>query len=144
MLLDDQCAPERHHEEDTQKTAAQGNHCDGEQRWFFCDSLLCPDEKDRQREDAPGRNGFSRGSHGLHDVVLQYGIPLQDHSYDPHRDDSRRNGCRHRQSYAQSQIGIGRAEDDGQQHAHNNGCLRDLRQHAVRRDVRFEFFAHNL
>ena len=140
MLLDDQSAAQGDHHQHAQYAAAQGNQADLHQAGSVAHAFLGPHKQSRQGEDGTGGHGLTGGADGLHHVIFQDGITPQDLAGDAHGNNSRGDGCRNGHAYAQSQVGVGAAKDDGQNSAQHNGNHGKFRHHLVRGDIGLEFF----
>ena len=145
VFLDDHGAAQGDHHEHAQNTAAQGDQTDFHQRGHAAKALVGPHEQGRQGENGAGGHRFTGGADGLDHVVFQNGVAPQDLADDAHGDDRRRNGGGHRHAHPETQIGVGPAEDNGQNGAQNNGHRRKFGHDLVRRDIGAKlFFFHDI
>ena len=82
VLLHDQSLTQGHHEDDAQNAAHQGNQTQCHHAGHVNDAVFGPQEQSGQGENGAGGHGLTGGADGLHQVVLQDGIPAQDHPDD--------------------------------------------------------------
>ena len=138
VLLHDQGLTQGHHEDDTQNAAHQGNQTQRHHAGHVDDAVFGPQEQSGQREDGACGHGLTGGADGLDQVVLQDGIPAQDHPDDGHGDDRRGDGRGDGHTDLQTQVGICCTKDDGQQNADEDGRHRKFRDHTVSRYIRLK------
>ena len=138
VLLHDEGLAQGHHEDDAQDAAHQGNQSQRHHAGHVDDAVLGPQEQGRQGENSACGHGLTGGADGLDQVVLQNGIPAQDHPDDTHGDHGCGDGCGNGHTYLQTQVGVGRAEHDGQHDADEDGRHRKFRYHTVCRYVRLK------
>ena len=102
-------------------------------------SLRRPHKQGRHRENRARGHGLTGRADGLDHVVLQNGVPLEDEADGAHREHRRRDGGGDRHADAQTEVGVGAAEHDGQQRAEYHGEHGEFRHNLVRRDIGLEF-----
>ena len=138
MLLNDEGLAQRNHECNTEQTADQSNQRDGYHARGIDDAFLCPQEECGQGEDGTGSNGLTGRTDGLNQVVFQNGVLAQDHTDNTHRDDRRGNGSGNGHTDAQTEVCVGRTENDSQQDANQDRSHRKLGNNTFGRDIRLE------
>ncbi len=123
VLLDDQSAAKRDHEEHAQSAANGCQHEDGQILEVLRSAL--EKEKGRHREDHAGGDGFAGRSDRLDDVVLEdRGFPELLEDRDREHGDRDRSGDR--QSGSQSEIDRRGPEDDPEDDPENDRLGREL------------------
>ena len=139
VLLHDQRRAQRDHHQHAQHAAAQGDQADLHDGGHVAKSLRRPHKQGRHRENRARGHGLTGRADGLDHVVLQNGVPLEDEADGAHREHRRRDGGGDRHADAQTEVGIGAAEHDGQQRAEYHGEHGEFRHNLVRRDIGLEF-----
>ena len=118
MFFDDECSAERHHHEDAENAAREGQHRDLHVI-EIAGAVRGQENKRRHREDHTAGDGLTGGSNRLHDVVLENrgtAQPLQ-HGNGEHGD---RNRCAHRQAGTQAEIHRRRSEQQAEERTENH------------------------
>ena len=140
MFLHDQCVAQRHHEQNAQNTAAQGDQGDLQDAGLVAQTLFCPQEQRGHGEDGTGGQALACGADGLHHIALQNGVLLEQDADHAHGNDCCRDGGRDSHADAQTQISVCSAEDHGQNNAHDHRSGRHFCGDLFRRDIRLEGF----
>ena len=133
VLLDDERAAQRHHHQDAQDAAGEGQHQDLEIA-EVAGAVRRQEDQRRDREDDAAGDRLAGGSDRLDDVVLEDGRAAQllQHRDGEHGD---RDRGADRQAGPQAQVDGRGPEDQAEQHAQDDGLGRELRRRLAGRHV---------
>ncbi len=135
MFLDDELAPQRHHEKDAKPSAKQRERENSPEGEFRAEAEK--DQRGNCKHHASSER-FSRRAGGLHDVVFQ-NCGASERAQDADGENGDRNGGGDGEACAQSDVNGDGAKEQSEERAKYDGANREFLERFFRRDIGTKF-----